>query len=150
MSLDDFSLNEADKSFFKEASNVIYNWLSPEKRLKFSQELATEGLSNIEDLKEKERFFRLLHFLEVNYIKVVEWAGKTLESLNAINKSSKNPVKDIKLELTEQEGTSFSEIFNDLSESKIKTLFYSTLDQLEISSEYKKQLFSKKEAENYE
>ncbi|MDI9576969.1 MAG: hypothetical protein QM398_02395, partial [Thermoproteota archaeon] len=62
----------------------------------------------------------------------------------------KNPVKDIKLELTEQEGTSFSEIFNDLSESKIKTLFYSTLDQLEISSEYKKQLFSKKEAENYE
>ena len=150
MSLDDFSLNEADKSFFKEASYIIYNWLPSEKKLKLSQELVNEGFSNIEDLKEKERFFRLLLFLEVNYIKVVEWADTTLESLNAINKSSKNPIKDIKLEFTEQEGTSFLEILNELTESRIKSLFYSTLDQLEISSEYKKHLFPKKGAKNYE
>jgi hypothetical protein len=66
MDLNDFSENENDKMFFKQAAKIIYKWLPPHKKMKLNLEFTNEGLSGIRDLKDRERFFRLMNFLEVN------------------------------------------------------------------------------------
>ena len=151
MGLNHFSVDENDKSFFRDAATAIYNWLPPDKKIKLNLELASEGLSNIEELKEKERFFRLLHFLEVNYVKVVDWTEQTIARLKRINETQEiTKIKDIEIELPEKGRTSFRKITSELSESEIKDLFYSTLDSLELGKEYKYYLLRRRETTRYE
>lgn len=151
MGLNHFNVDKDDLSFFRDATNKIYNWLPLDKKTKLNIELASEELSNIEELAEKERFFRLLHFLEVNYIKVVDWAEQTIQRLKRFDEAHEiTNIKDIEIELVERETFSLHKIFNELSESGIKDLFYSTLDSLELEKEYKYYLLRRREVMRHE
>ena len=150
MGLDDFYINEDDRLFFREAANAIYEWLPIDKRVKLGLELASEGKSNIEELKERARFFRLLRFLEVNYIRVVDWSDNTLKLLEKVNQAKESPIEDIELRLFEKEKNSLTKIFKELSETEIRSLFYDTLDKLELSEEYAKYSISLKKVDDNE
>lgn len=150
MGLDDFYINENDRSFFREAANTIYEWLPIDKRVKLGLELASEGKSNIEELNERDRFFRLLHFLEVNYIRVVDWSGNTLKLLETVNQAKESPIKDIELRLFEKEKNSLTKIFKELSETGIRSLFYDTLNKLELSEEYARHFINLKKVDDHE
>lgn len=151
MGLDNFSVNEDDKSFFRDAANAIYEFLPLDKRIKLNLEFMSEGFSDIKELGEKERFFRLLHFLEVNYIRVVDWAGGTIERLRRIDEAQKkSSIKDIEIELFGKEKTSLYKIYKELSDRKIKDLFNSTISSLELEQEYKRYVINIKEVGKHE
>ena len=151
MGLNHFNVDKDDLAFFRDAANKIYDWLPPDKKIKLHIELASEGLSNIEELAENERFFRLLHFLEVNYIKVVDWTEQTIQRLKRFDEAHEiTNIKDIEIELAERETFSLHKISNELLESKITDLFYSTLDSLELGKEYKYYLLRRREVMRHE
>jgi hypothetical protein len=146
LGLDDFYLDENAKSFFRDAAHTIYEWLPTDKKIKLGLELTAEGLSNIEELSEKERFFRLLHFLEVNFVKVVDWAAETLELLRKVNEAQKNPsINDVELGLFEKEKTTLYQILKELSETEIGKQFNATLAKLQVEEEYKRYIITIKE-----
>lgn len=150
MGLNDFYISENDRSFFREAANAIYEWLPIDKRVKLSLELASEGKSNIEELKERDRFFRLLRFLEVNYIRVVDWSSDTLKLLEKVNQAIESPIEDIELRLSEKEESSLTRILKELSETGIRSLFYDTLGKLKLSEEYAKYSINLKKVDDNE
>lgn len=142
--MNDFSLDDNDKEFFLSASKIIYDWLPYEKKTKLSLELSSEEISDIWELKEKELFFRLMHFLETNYIRIGDWMDKTTECVEKINGTQiNNKVRDIEIELTEGQKTRISEARKEFFQSGIKDLFYSTIESLNLRSEYKRYVDSK-------
>jgi hypothetical protein len=137
-------LDDNDKEFFLSASKIIYDWLPYEKKTKLSLELSSEEISDIWELKEKELFFRLMHFLETNYIRIGDWMDKTTECVEKINGTQiNNKVRDIEIELTEGQKTRISEARKEFFQSGIKDLFYSTIESLNLRSEYKRYVDSK-------
>jgi len=149
--LNHFNIDKNDLSFFGDAAREIYDWLPPHKKTKLNIELASEGLSNIEELSEKERFLRLLHFLEVNYVRVVDWAEQTIQKIRKLDETHKiTNIKSIEIDLVERKTFSLQDISNELSKSGIKDLFYSTLNSLELGKEYKYYLQQRREVIRHE
>jgi hypothetical protein len=149
LGLDDFSLDEMDKSFFLEAAKTIYDWLPVDKKIKLVLELSNEGVSSIEELRGRERFFRLLHFLEVNYVMPASWAKRTIESLKTISRAQHTPdIQTLKIEL--EEVGSLDGVSEKLKESGVTELFYSTIEKLEVKNQYNSYLVSKKGAAKHE
>lgn len=136
MDIEKFSSDE-DEKFFRDGSKMIYDWLPVEMKNKLSQEIAAEGLSDVMDLRAKERFFRLLNFLEINYVKVGLWMDKTLQLVAKLRGSRKeNSVSDIEIEFG-NEKIRLSAMLAEFSENEIDGLFHSTLKNLGIVEKYK-------------
>jgi hypothetical protein len=130
-------------AFYKKAFEEIYTWLPDEKKDKLNFELRTEGLYTFAEGNEKERFFFILNFFEINYVKPIDWAKQSIESLRKIGEiDARGNLKKIRLELDEQ--TDLEEASKWLSESGLKELFYSTLEQMDLKGEYEYYIQSKK------
>jgi len=143
MNLDDFSLDDNERKFFKEAISMIYEWLADDKRLKLNLELVSEGFSGIKDLSDKELFFRLLNFLEANYVTVKGWTNYILESLKNINstvKDSNSKVYDVEVKLSSERSLKISEVARELSECDLEEFFVSILRKLGTEEQYKRYL----------
>lgn len=140
MSLDDYSLNDSERSFFEKAAIIIYEWLSDEEKLKLNSELSSEGLLDIDDLRITDRFFRLLNFLEVNYIKVQKWIEEIFQCLKEINAISQNntKIKDVEIKHFRGESLRISEVAEKFSETDLGDYFIATLRKLELEEEYKR------------
>lgn len=136
MDFEKFSSDE-DEKFFRDGSKMIYDWLPVEMKNKLSQEIAAEGLSDIMDLREKERFFRLLNFLEINYVKIGLWMNKTLQHVGKLRGPQKeNSVSDIEIEFGEEK-IRLSAMLAEFSENGIEALFHSTVKNLGLVEKYK-------------
>ena len=143
MGLDDHFFNDEQKQFFKEAYKIIYHWLPFDKKIKLALELASEGLTDTEKLNEREQFFHLLHFLEVNYVKIINWTEKTLDLLNIINQTQLERNKQ-RIEIAFDGENNLTDVYQNLKKSEVDRLFFSVLDQLEIKSEYEQYLLNLK------
>lgn len=138
------NFDESDNEFFEEATKEIYKWLPLHKKVKLNNELLNEGVVGLKDLNVTERFFRLLHFIDVNYIKPVDWCQQTVGSIKRINTPIEvNNFQLIKVEL--KEGIYLDEISEKLAKSEIKKLFFSTLEEIGVKDRYEKYLKDKKE-----
>ena len=76
--------DENERSFYEDAAKEIYDWLSPEKKIKLELELFTEGISGLESLDPLERLLRLMYFLDMNFIKTVDWSQNIAHSTKSI------------------------------------------------------------------
>ena len=131
------SLKNEEFDFFEEASSLIYRWLSEEEREQLHRELYSEEVRNITELRPELRFFRLLHFIQVKYIKVEEWVSRISDLLETI--SSKNPdflIEDLSFKDTNNEDVSLSELQEKVTEAKPQTAFEDFLRQLGLQKEF--------------
>jgi hypothetical protein len=102
--------NENEGNFFKDASDLIYNWLSDEERIQLHEELG-DGIRSINDLEPNERFFALLRFVEVKYVKITKWIDDILSLLETIKwKDPDFVTEDIVFSETDGEYASLREI----------------------------------------
>lgn len=140
MSLDDYSLSESERIFFEKAAMIIYEWLSDDEKLKFNSELMSEGFLGIDDLRVKDRFFRLFNFLEVKYIRVEKWIEEMFQYLEEINAMSKNDtkIKDIEITGLGDKSLRISEVVEKFSEGNLKGYFIAILRKLGLEQEYKR------------
>lgn len=140
MSLDDYSLSESERVFFEKATMIIYEWLSDDEKLKFNSELMSEGFFGIDDLRVKDRFFRLFNFLEVKYIRVEKWIEETFQRLKEINAMSQNDnrIEDIEIKILGDKSLRISEVAEKFLERDLKGYFIATLRKLELEEEYKR------------
>lgn len=134
MGLNNYHPDHPDYKFFEQAATEIYEWLPNDKRMKFDMELISEGFSDIEDLNVRERFFRLLHFLEVNYVKPVNWANNILESPIFTRRVEGN-LPRFWIELENE--VRIDELAKQL---EVTEAFHSVLKDLKIDFEYKRYL----------
>jgi hypothetical protein len=120
--------DDGNIAFFKEVSDEIYNLLPFDKKIKFAIELSEEQASETKDEdNHKERFFRLLHFLDVNYVKPIHWAKYVIDS------ARKNS-KETKVVLDDQ--ISLQSVYESLKESQIEQLFSSFLEDNQLKQDY--------------
>jgi len=144
MSLDDYSLTENERIFFEEAAMIIYDWLSEDERLKLNSELISEGFFGINDLRIKDRFFRLFNFLEVKYTRIEKWIRETLQRLEEINvmAQNENRIEDIEIKIIEDKRLKISEVAEKFLERDLMGYFIATLRKLELEKEYKRYIAS--------
>jgi hypothetical protein len=136
MDFEKFSSDE-DEKFFRDGAKMIYDWLPVEMKNKLGQEIAAEGLSDIMDLGEKKRFFRLLNFLEVNYVKIGLWMNKTLKHVEKLqDPQKKDSISDIEIEFG-GEKIRLSDMLAEFTKNEIDVLFDSTLKNLGLTEKYK-------------
>lgn len=140
MSLDDYSLSKSERIFFARAANIIYEWLSDEDKLEFNAELRSEGFFGIDDLTVKDRFFRLLNFLEVKYIRVERWIEKIHQCLEEINVASKNNTKieDIEIKRLLDKSLTVSEVGEKFLQKEATEHFNRTLEKLGLKEGYER------------
>jgi hypothetical protein len=120
--------DDGNIAFFKEVSDEIYNLLPFDKKIKFAIELSEEQASETKDGdNHKERFFRLLHFLDVNYVKPIHWAKYVIDN------ARKNS-KETKVVLDDQ--ISLQSVYESLKESQIEQLFSSFLEDNQLKQDY--------------
>ena len=129
--------------FFEEASSLIYKWLSEEERNQLLMELYGENVRNISELSPELRFFRLLHFIEVRFIRVEKWVSRIAELLENI--SSKNSdffIEDIVFKGANDEDVSLLELREKLREIKPQSAFEDLLQQIGFKEEYERYMSS--------
>jgi hypothetical protein len=134
--LRDFLSDKDEDNFFEEASGLIYNWLSDEEKLQLNLELIEEETINIKNLKPKLRFFRLLHFLYVKYIRVDDWVIKLHVFLETINSKTQKIIVDLKFKDTNEEEVSLLEYSKKLRSANLKSFFEELLEQTELKEEF--------------
>jgi hypothetical protein len=140
--LDKYNI-ENEHSFHKDAATEIYNWLPPEKKIKLEIELFAEGIPGLESLDPLERFLRLMYFLEINFIKTVDWSQKIAHSTKSIQEIQiRKQKKPFNLELGEQK---IEYIAEELQKSELKPVFEETLTSTGIYETYQRYLQKKKE-----
>lgn len=140
MSLDDYSLTESDRSFFEKATTMIYKWLSDEEKLALNIELRSEGFLGINDLGIKDRFFRLLNFLEVKYTRVEEWIKgiyQYIEKINAVSYDD-SQINEIEIKLFVDKILRLSDVEKKFLGSDLKGYFFTTLRKAELERGYKR------------
>jgi hypothetical protein len=129
--------------FFEEATSLIYKWLSEEERMQLHREFHSEEVRDITELEPELRFFRLLHFIQVKYIKAEEWVRGISDLLETI--SSENPnffMKDVTFKDTNDEDVSLVELREKLSEARPQVAFANFLRQLGLQEEFERYLVS--------
>jgi hypothetical protein len=128
----------ADDDFFSKAAKKIYDWLPEEKKDKLGSELSSEGLASLYELESKERFLRLINFLDLNYLKPIEWAEKSIEIFKTLVTSRqldlRGEVREPRIELQPQ--ISLSQILKNADKSGMQTAFNSALENADLSFEY--------------
>lgn len=139
MTLDDYSLNKAERAFFEQASMTIYKWFADEEKLKITSELRSGGLLGINDLKVKDRLFRLLHFIEVRYVRIGKWVNDIFRHLKEINAipQSETKIEDVEINDLQDKILRLSTVAEKFSEGNIEKYFVATLRELELEKEYK-------------
>jgi len=118
-------------------ASLIYKWFSEEERVQLHSELYSEGVRNITELRPELRFFRLLHFIQVKYIKIEEWVSKISDLLETIG--SKNPdllIEDLVFKDANNEAVSLLELQEKVTEAKPRTVFENFLRQLRLQKEF--------------
>jgi len=139
------SSSREEDDFFEEASSLIYNQLSEEDKIQLHTELADEETPDIKELEPKIRFFRLLNFIEVRYVRVEDWTKKTFDSLEYINSKSQNlPIEDLVFKDANNEDVSFRSLLSRLETLKPRKSFEVLLVQLGLQEEFRKYLDSPK------
>ena len=150
MDSENFFADDELRKFFKEASKTIYDWLPIDKKNKLSQEIASEGLLDIRDMEDEDRFFRLLNFLEMNYVKIGQWMEETLKHVSELsNLSKEKKVTDVEIQFSEEK-VGLSTMSAEFSQSEIESLFRSTLKNLGLVENYKKYTEKRLEMPKYE
>ena len=144
MRISDFVADDKDKIFFKKAAEIIYNWLPPDKKNKFGRELYDDEVVDAADLKEYELFFKLLNFLETNYIRVGSWAKETLGRTDRTGSGINNAIRDVELTCG-KEKIKLSEIYAEHQKSGIEEKFRTTIEELGLQKTY--QFYIKEELE---
>ena len=137
------SIENENSGFFEEASSLIYRWLSEEERNQLIMELYGENVRNIAELSPELRFFRLLHFIEVRFIRVEKWISRIAELLQNI--SSKNPdlfMEDLVFKDANDEDVSLFDLQEKLREVKPQSAFEDLLRQLELKEDYERYVSS--------
>jgi len=139
MSLDDYSLTKTERIFFEKATIMIYEWLSDEEKLALNIELRGERVRGIYDLEIKDRFFRLLNFLEVKYTRVEEWIKRIFQGIEEINAVSLSDatIRDIEIKRFEDKTLRLSNVASKLLDSDLKDYFFATLKKMELERGYK-------------
>jgi hypothetical protein len=135
MRISDFVADEKDKVFFKKAAKIIYDWLPPDKKNKFGRELSDDGVVDPEDLKEYELFFKLLNFLETNYIRVGFWARETLDRAKNIGSDKNSAIQDVEMTCG-KEKVRLSRISVEHQKSGIEEIFQKTVEELGLQKTY--------------
>jgi hypothetical protein len=131
--------NSLGDVFYEQAAKEIYDWLPVEKKVKLGNELSSEGVLDITDLDIEERFFRLLNFLELNYIKPIEWTKEAVETLNKIDseKLVKTGIFDEKSKIIELEpNINLNKLFKELSTIRLREDFTLTLEKTQVIAAY--------------
>ena len=132
-----------EPDFFEEASSLIYRWLSKEERMQLHRELYGEDVRNIEELRPELRFFRLLHFLEVRFIRVEKWVSRITELLENISSKNSNLfIEDLIFKDANDEDVSLMELREKLGEVKPQSAFDDLLWQLEFKEDYERYMSS--------
>jgi hypothetical protein len=147
------ALENEDIQFFREASSLIYDWLTKEEedRVQLHTELYAEKIRNIEKLDPKKLFFRLIHYIQVKYIKVQEWANDVFKNLESIQ--SKVPdfsIEDLIFRDANEKDVSLRELQSELSKREPSAVFKSFLDQLELQEQFRHYLNSLQEREEWQ
>lgn len=129
--------------FFEEASSLIYRWLSEEERNQLVMELYGENVRNIAELSPELRFFRLLHFIEVRFIRVEKWVSRITELLENISSKNSNLfIEDLVFKDANDEDVSLLELREKLREVKPQSAFDDLLRQLEFKEDYERYMNS--------
>lgn len=137
-----------EDSFWEEASALLYDWLSEDDRWLLRSELYEEDIADLRELSPNIRFFRLLHFVQVKYIRVEEWVDAISGFVETIN--SKNPdatIEGIILEDEEGKEVSLRQIRREVHELRPQAVFGELLETLELQEEYSLFLQSLKKGE---
>ena len=124
-------------NFFEEASSLIYSWLSEEERRQLHEELYSEEVRDISELVPELRLLRLLHFIQVKYIRVAEWVDGISGLLETI--SFKNPdfvIEDIVFKDADNDDVSLLWLQEKLREAKPQVTFENFLSQVGLREEY--------------
>ena len=74
-------MNLYNEEFFEEVFSLIYEWLSEGDKIQLKREISNQEFPSFDELSPMIRFFRLLNFIEVRYIKIENWIDKTSELL---------------------------------------------------------------------
>lgn len=130
-------------NFFEEASSLIYSWLSEEERRQLHEELYNEEVRDISELIPELRLLRLLHFIQVKYIRVAEWVDGTLGLLETI--SFKDPdlvIGDLVFKDADNKDVSLLWLQKKLREAKPQVTFKDFLRQLGLQEEFENYLAS--------
>ena len=139
------SLVREEDDFFEEASSLIYSWLSEEEKRQLQAELIEEETASIQELRSDLRFFRLLHFIQVKYIKVEEWISAIFHLLEVVNSKSPNvQIEDIVFKDADDKDVSIRKIQGELRIAKPETIFQGFLEQIKLRSEFSRYLTSLK------
>lgn len=136
-------LENGEINFFEEASSLIYKWLSEEERMQLHREFYSEEVRDITELEPELRLFRLLHFIQVKYIKAEEWVSGIAGLLETI--SSENPnflTEDVIFKDANDEDVSLMGLREKFSEARPQSAFTNFLRQLELQEEFERYLAS--------
>jgi len=124
--------------FFKEASSLIYHWLTEEERVQLLTELHDEDIRNIEELRPDMRFFRLFHFIQVKYIKVEEWVNSIFRNLESISSKSSNFfAEDLVFKDANDKNVSLLDLQERLTDIRPQSIFRNLLEQVELQEQFK-------------
>ena len=141
-------LSKEDNEFFEEGSAIIYDSLPFEDKVKLHRELLDEGFLTIEDLTPvSERFFRLLHFLDVNYVKPADWTRETIEIIKKFSRKEMGQDSFLKVELKKE--LYLQDIGQLLGQTKPKEAFSTALLEMKLSDKYQKYLSNKVEGKQF-
>lgn len=137
------SIENENFDFFKEASSLIYRWLSEEERNQLLMELYGENVRNIAELSPQLRFFRLLHFIEVRFIRVGKWVSRIAELLENISSENSDLfIEDLIFKDANDEDVRLFELREELREVKPQSAFEDLLRQLEFKEDYERYMSS--------
>lgn len=124
-------------NFFEEASSLIYSWLSEEERRQLHEELYSEEIRDISELIPELRLLRLLHFIQVKYIRVAEWVEGISGLLKTINfKKPDFVIEDVVFKDADNEDVSLLWLQEKLREAKPEVTFENFLSQVGLREEY--------------
>lgn len=134
-----------DEEFFQEASSLLYNWLPEEEKRQLHIELAGEEILSIKELRPDLRFFRLLHFIQVKYVKVEEWIARIFGFVKTINSNNPDfPITDVVLKDANDKNVSLGVLWKALKTVMSEIDFQSFLKQLELQEGFRTYLDSLK------
>ncbi|UCE15616.1 MAG: hypothetical protein JSV12_07020 [Candidatus Bathyarchaeota archaeon] len=122
---------------------MIYRWLSEEERNQLLMELYGENVRNIAELSPQLRFFRLLHFIEVRFIRVGKWVSRIAELLENISSENSDLfIEDLIFKDANDEDVRLFELREELREVKPQSAFEDLLRQLEFKEDYERYMSS--------
>jgi hypothetical protein len=135
---------EEGDGFFQEAASLIYGKLSEEERTQLLSELLEENIAHIEQLKPRWRFFRLLRFIQIGYMRAQGWAIEVHKILKEKNWSEPDVIiDDVIITDLNNEKMSLSEL-EKFQPAITDAMLYQLLDKLELKKEYEEYLRSLK------